>query len=198
MKTIKSAILLQQLMESSISLLEDISRLEEYTGTGQLEMNDGEGRWNTLQVLEHLNSYYAYYLPMIEKKSANSNSKPRIYFAPGWLGGYFTNMMQPKDGTIKNKMKAFSNHIPAPHLQASKVIEEFLQHQRKLIYLLEFAKNRDINSIRIPISLTPFIKLKLGDTFNFIVAHNNRHRIQINNLLAFNKMSFQHEKMLAR
>ena len=67
MKTIKSAILLQQLMESSISLLEDISRLEEYTGTGQLEMNDGEGRWNIVQVLEHLNSYYAYYLPIIEK-----------------------------------------------------------------------------------------------------------------------------------
>ena len=198
MKTIKSAILLQQLMESSISLLEDISRLEEYTGTGQLEMNDGEGRWNILQVLEHLNSYYAYYLPMIEKKSANSSSKPRIDFTPGWLGGYFTNMMQPKDGTIKNKMKAFSNHIPVPRLQASKVIEEFLQHQRKLIYLLELAKNRDMNSIRIPISLTPFIKLKLGDTFNFIIAHNNRHRIQINNLLAFNKMSFQHETMLAR
>ena len=136
MKTIKSAILLQQLMESSISLLEDISRLEEYTGTGQLEMNDGEGRWNILQVLEHLNSYYAYYLPIIEKKSASANATPRIDFTPGWLGTYFTNMMQPKDGTIKNKMKAFSNHIPPPRLEAGKVSEEFLQHQRKLIYLL--------------------------------------------------------------
>lgn len=193
MKSIKSAILLQQLMESSISLLEDISRLEEYNGTGQLEMNDGAGRWNILQVLEHLNSYYAYYLPIIEMKTSDSNATSRIDFTPGWLGAYFTNMMQPKDGTIKNKMKAFSNHIPPPRLQASKVIEEFLQHQRKLIYLLELAKKRDINSIRIPISLTPFIKLKLGDTFNFIIAHNNRHLIQIYNLLAFNKIRFQHQ-----
>ena len=197
MKTIKSAILLQQLMESSISLLEDISRLEEYTGTGQLEMNDGEGRWNILQVLEHLNSYYAYYLPIIEKKSASANATPRIDFTPGWLGTYFTNMMQPKDGTIKNKMKAFSNHIPPPRLEAGKVIEEFLQHQRKLIYLLELAKNLDINSIRIPISLTPYIKLKLGDTFNFIIAHNNRHRLQIENILDFNKMVLRHEAMQA-
>ena len=193
MKSIKSAILLQQLMESSISLLEDISRLEEYNGTGQLEMNDGAGRWNILQVLEHLNSYYAYYLPIIEMKTSDSNATSRIDFTPGWLGAYFTNMMQPMDGTIKNKMKAFSNHIPPPRLQASKVIEEFLQHQRKLIYLLELAKKRDINSIRIPISLTPFIKLKLGDTFNFIIAHNNRHLIQIYNLLAFNKIRFQHQ-----
>ena len=193
MKSIKSAILLQQLMESSISLLEDISRLEEYNGTGQLEMNDGAGRWNILQVLEHLNSYYAYYLPIIEMKTSDSNATSRIDFTPGWLGAYFTNMMQPMDGTIKNKMKAFSNHIPPPRLQASKVIEEFLQHQRKQIYLLELAKKRDINSIRIPISLTPFIKLKLGDTFNFIIAHNNRHLIQIYNLLAFNKIRFQHQ-----
>lgn len=198
MKTIKSAILLQQLMESSISLLEDISRLEEYSGTGLLEMNDGAGRWNILQVLEHLNSYYTYYLPIIEKKSADSNATSRIDFTPGWLGAYFTNMMQPKDGTIKHKMKAFSNHIPPPRLQASEVIEEFLQHQRKLIYLLELAKNKDINNIRIPISLTPFIKLKLGDTFSFIIAHNNRHRVQINNLLAFNKLSLQLETMLAQ
>lgn len=193
MKSIKSAILLQQLMESSISLLEDISRLEEYNGTGQLEMNDGAGRWNILQVLEHLNSYYAYYLPIIEMKTLDSKSTSQIDFTPGWLGAYFTNMMQPMDGTIKNKMKAFSNHIPPPRLQASKVIEEFLQHQRKQIYLLELAKKRDINSIRIPISLTPFIKLKLGDTFNFIIAHNNRHLIQIYNLLAFNKIRFQHQ-----
>jgi len=190
--------MLQQLINTSIKLLEEITRLEQYTGSGQLEMNDGAGRWNILQVLERLNSYYAYYLPMIEKKSANANSTPGTDFTPGWLGAYFTNMMQPKDGSIKNKMKAFSNHIPPPRLQASKVIAEFLQHQRKLIYMLELAKNMDINSIRIPISLTPFIKLKLGDTFNFIIAHNNRHWIQIENILSFHKIRLHKETNQAR
>ena len=184
-----TAILLQELKKSSILLLDDIIRISEQLETHQLEVNDGVGRWNILQVLEHLNSYYAYYLPLIETKTKNAGNHPQQDFKPGWLGAYFTQMMQPKDGVIRNKMKAFRNHVPNEQLSAQKVIEEFLQFQRKLIYLLQLAENKDLNAIRIPISLSPFIKLKLGDTFSFIVAHNNRHRKQIENILAFNNIN---------
>ena len=132
-------------------------------------MNDGEGRWNILQVLEHLNSYYAYYLPIDRNKNLQTpeTQHHEQILRPVGLGAYFTKMMQPKDGAIRNKMKAFSNHIPPASLQASKVIEEFLQHQRKLIYLLELAKNKDINSIRIPISLNAIHQIKTGRYLQF-------------------------------
>ena len=107
-----------------------------------------------------------------------------------------------RKGSVDQKniklIEYYENTIKAGSFDEIKeVIEEFLQHQRKLIYLLELAKNLDINSIRIPISLTPYIKLKLGDTFNFIIAHNNRHRLQIENILDFNKMVLRHEAMQA-
>jgi hypothetical protein len=37
------------------------------------------------------------------------------------------------------------------------------------------AKRANLNTIKIPISIVPFIKLKLGDTFQFIITHNERH-----------------------
>jgi hypothetical protein len=40
------------------------------------------------------------------------------------------------------------------------------------------AKNTDLNKIKIPISLTNLIKLKLGDVFQFIITHNERHLAQ--------------------
>lgn len=193
MKTIKSTTLLDQLKKSSVILLEEIIQIDDQLETDQLEMNDGEGRWNILQVLEHLNSYYSYYLPLIEVKTGNAGNQSCIDFTPGWLGAYFTRMMQPKDGIIKKKMKAFKNHEPPDRLQAKNVIREFLQHQRKLIHLLQLAESRNLNKVRIPISLTRFITLKLGDTFNFIVAHNNRHRMQIKNILKFNNIQLQHK-----
>jgi hypothetical protein len=37
----------------------------------------------------------------------------------------------------------------------------------------------DIGAIRIPISISPLIRLKLGDTFHFLVAHQLRHLEQV-------------------
>jgi hypothetical protein len=49
--------------------------------------------------------------------------------------------------------------------------------------LLEQAKQIDLNRTKVPISIAPFIKLKLGDVFMFLVAHNFRHVLQVNNAI---------------
>ncbi|MBZ5859493.1 DinB family protein [Flavihumibacter profundi] len=183
MKPFNSSVLLRELSNESLVLLEDITQIAEQTSPDLLETNDGPGRWNTLQVLEHLNSYYRYYLPLMEHKMELSTKHAQPLFKPGWLGDYFTRSMLPKNGTISNKMKAVKSHSPNPKLNSSHVIGEFLQWQRKLVHLLHLAERCDLNAIRIPISISPFIKLKLGDVFRFIIAHNQRHQVQIGKLL---------------
>ncbi|ULQ58390.1 DinB family protein [Flavihumibacter rivuli] len=183
MKQVNANDLLQSLKEDSVFLLEQIENISIYTPVELLETNDGEGRWNTLQVLEHLNTYYRYYLPHIEKAIAASSAQPQQYFKPGWLGNYFTNSMKPKDGQVKNKMKAMGKHNPDPKLDAKAVMRDFLHYQRTFVLLLEKGKQADLNSVKVPISIASFIRLKLGDVFSFIVAHNNRHWIQIEKLL---------------
>jgi hypothetical protein len=80
-------------------------------------------------------------------------------------------------------MKAFKNHRPPPDIDSKKVIDEFLQQEQTLLQLLNKGREKDLAKIRIPISIAPYIKLKAGDTFRFIIAHHQRHFLQVENTL---------------
>ena len=142
------------------------------------------GKWSVVQVLAHINSYGRYYLPAIER-SLQVNKTHKEIFKPGWFGNYFTKIMKPgEDGKIGNKMSAPKNHRPAPHLDIKPVMDEFFSQQQKLLELLEKAKQKDIGAIRTPISISRLVKLKVGDTFRFLVAHEQRHFVQVANSIS--------------
>lgn len=183
MKPLNSSEFLSKLKTESLFLLEQMENISNHTPLELLESNNGRGGWNTIQVLEHLNSYYRYYLPRIERLIAGSTLGPNPIFKPGLLGSYFTKTMQPKNGRVANKMKAMKNHSPSTDLNARTVIAEFLQWQRLLPLLMDRSQKADLNRIKVPLSIAPFLRMKLGDVFGFMVAHNNRHWVQIENLL---------------
>lgn len=141
-------------------------------------------KWSVIQVLEHLNSYNRYYLPEIEK-SLQSEQPLNLQFKSGWFGDYFTKMMMPgKDGKVANKMNAPKDHRPITDLDAEGVIAEFIAGEQKLLVLFQQASSTDIGMLKVPISISRFIKLKLGDTFRFLIAHQQRHFIQLENTLS--------------
>jgi hypothetical protein len=157
--------------------------------------------WSVLECLEHLNLYGRFYLPEIKNRiSEHSRSsspltesdtrqshqtsvplpprrrKHEPVFKSGWLGNYFANSMLPK--MKLNKMKTFRNMNPINSKLDKKVIEEFLSQQRELLQLLEDARKISLNKTRTSISISKLIKLKLGDTFRFVIYHNQRHMLQ--------------------
>lgn len=132
------------------------------------------GGWSITQCLEHLNSYGRYYLPAMQKAINSSADQPEaMHFKSSWLGAYFTRLMQP--GAKSKAMKAPKEHNPRPDLDPAKVIAEFIEQQESLQALLRAAKTKDLNRIRISISIAQWIRLKLGDVFGFLTAHNERH-----------------------
>ncbi len=65
------------------------------------------------------------------------------------------------------------------HSQLNKeVVEEFIRQQKQLLELLEKAGNVDLQKIKTGISISKLIRLKLGDTFRFVIYHNERHVVQ--------------------
>lgn len=137
------------------------------------------GSWSIAQTLEHLNAYNRYYLPEIEKALLKSAASAKN-FKPGWLGDYFTKLMLPgENGTLAKKMSAPKGYAFAPELDADKVVAEYISGQEKLLELLRRAMSKDLAGVRVPISLSKMIKLKLGDTFRFLIAHQKRHFLQI-------------------
>ncbi|HOA37004.1 MAG TPA: DinB family protein [Flavihumibacter sp.] len=189
---------LQLLKDSSLQLLAFADELRPQYSIEILETADGPGRWNCIQVLEHLNSYYRYYFPLFEKefdrKMTASRQQPPSDYRASWLGGYLTRSMLPKQNALALKMKAFKNHSPVAGMDANKVIAEFIGQQRRLIELINRAAAVDLRSIRIGISIARWVKLPLGDLLSFLVAHNERHHFQMEKLLGLAHLPFALEQ----
>ncbi len=103
MKTINSNVLLENLQGHVRTLLATTGQLSQQSTT-LLELPRPDGGWSVAQVLEHLNIYCRYYIPAIESRLHMHQTMPARDFKPGWLGNYFTSLMQPAaDRTIKKE-----------------------------------------------------------------------------------------------
>lgn len=183
MKQLNSAILLDQLEATVKQHILQLHYLQQRDPELLLKQ-PAPGKWSVAQVLEHLNSYGRYYLPHIEKAIGHSSSPAAVAYSPGWIGNYFTKTMLPdQQGVVRNKMSSPRNHRPAPSLDSHTVLQEFLVQEKKLLHLLTAARQQHLGKARVPVSIAPFIKIKLGDTFRFFIAHHQRHFVQISSTL---------------
>jgi DinB superfamily len=193
MKKINSNTLLQNLQDDVRQIIFNANQLQQYPKeilTKQPEPN----AWSVAQVLEHLNMYSRYYMEAIEKQLHRNQTIASNSFVPGWLGNYFANLMKPtKENKIAKKMKAPKNAIPSLQPNANDMLGEYINHQHHLLNLLTIAKSANLNGNRIPTSLSKLIKLKLGDTFRFFVAHEQRHFLQIATVLKSVKQHIKYQ-----
>ncbi len=168
------------LIEQTKKNIKEVELLKE-NDLQTLTRKRNEKSWSILECLEHLNLYGDYYLPEIEKKINNSNKSSESEYKSGILGNYFAKSMLPKEKL--NKMKTFKDKNPLNSKLDKSVIDKFLQQQIKLLDLLTLSKNVSLNKVKIQTSISSFIKLRLGDTFQFIINHNLRHLKQIERIL---------------
>jgi len=181
MKKFKADDLIDKLQSDVKQLIAAAEHLQQADAV-KLSYPPAEGSWSVAQCLEHLNAYNRYYLPQIVKATTVVSKDLNAWFTPGMFGDRFTRMMMPKNVfEITNKMKASKSYTPQRGLNVEAVFKEFFEHQNKLLLLLEVSRKRNMSSIRIPVSISKFLKLKLGDTFRFLIAHEQRHIIQARN-----------------
>ncbi|GGF16305.1 DinB family protein [Flavobacterium limi] len=177
----QSKILIQTLSEQTKQIINQTEKLKTYD-LPILTWRENETSWNILECLEHLNLYGDFYLPQIENKIQNSDTKADFEFKSGLLGNYFAKTMLPKEKL--NKMKTFKDKNPLNTNLDKAVISKFINQQIKLLDLLNQSGKVSLNKVKIQISISRLIKLKLGDTFQFYVNHMIRHLNQIDRIEA--------------
>ncbi|CAN5159030.1 DinB family protein [soil metagenome] len=137
--------------------------------------------WSVLECVEHLNLYGDFYLPEIERVSSKSTYASEPVFKSGILGNYFAEMMLPRPGF--KKIKTFKDKNPLGSELEKTSIEKFILQQDKLTALLEKASHVSLNRTKAAISLSKYVKLKLGDILRVVVYHNQRHLKQAKRVL---------------
>lgn len=171
--------LIQTLLEQTRQIINQAEKLKSYD-LNTIKWKENEISWNTLECLEHLNLYGDFYLPQIENQIKNSTTKTDEEFNSGILGNYFAKSMLAKEKL--NKMKTFKDKNPINAQLDKSVIDKFINQQIKLLDLLNQSRNTSLNKVKIRTSISSLIKLKLGDTFQFLINHNIRHLKQIDKI----------------
>ncbi len=174
--------LLTELQHQTESFLQTAIQKWQMLPPAKMLQQPQPGSWSAAQCLEHLNSYGRYYQPALQQSIADAKEKgltSQDKFKSSWIGNFFTELMLPKgEAKTVKKMKAPKNHTPLTQLDSDAVLAEFIDQQEKILQLLEEAKAIDIRKAKTPISISRFIKLPVGDTFRFLIAHNYRHMLQ--------------------
>ncbi len=137
--------------------------------------------WSVLECIEHLKRYNDFYIPEIKNKMDGTPAKANLQFRSGWLGNYFANAMLPKEQL--NKMNTFKEMNPLNSRLDMVLLENFEQQLISLNQLVERAKEYDLSKIKTSVSISKWIKLRLGDTFRVVVNHQTRHFAQIDKVI---------------
>ncbi|MEP7127707.1 MAG: DinB family protein [Chitinophagales bacterium] len=175
--TIESTLLIHDLsarMESATAKVRQLKSID----TEKLNFRKSAEAWSALECIEHLNLYGDFYLPEMEKQIlSQKKGTPSTVFKSGLLGNYFANLMLIKNGKVK-KMITLKDKNPIHADLNITTIDRFLKQQERLISLLHQAKDINLTRTKSAISLSKYIRLRLGDTFRFVIYHIERHVAQ--------------------
>ena len=184
MKKIKSNVLLDRLSDLSNRLSADATKEFEELTKEQLFWNSDKNSWSIAQCLAHINAYYRFYIPVFIERIKNSRfQEPTEIFQSSPLGN--STYIRVKLGKVKNvkrKLKSAKDYNPLinTNLKTENSLNEFIENQNKLIEILEAAKKINIRKTKTPFSIRPIVKLRIGDAFQYIVYHCERHIEQAN------------------
>jgi uncharacterized damage-inducible protein DinB len=146
-----------------------------------LNKKESPVKWSILECIEHLNRYNRFYNVAIAGKLLPGPAKIDVQVKTTWIGKKSIQAMHPNNLKQQKTLK----HLNPIHSQVSRsAMDEFLQHQRDLLVLLKKAESVNINTVRIPIEFFRLLKMNLGDAFQFVIVHQQRHMDQLNRILS--------------
>lgn len=147
--------------------------------------------WSINEVFAHLNEYALYYHQAFSSKIARTRYRDaKDVFISSPLGRSAWKSM--KLGNVKNvkrKFKAQRSYNPSlnPELLKEQTIEKFNEYQVELLSIIDNAQTVNLRKVKIPISISKIVRLKLGDALLFVVYHNERHLYQALSILSHSK-----------
>ncbi len=171
---------IDQSIKTLESGLQEIKDLIEGMDSKSLNQLEGPKKWSILQTLEHLTLANTLYVKNIDNAYQKYSEASSEVYKSHWKGDWFTRLIFPKEnGEIKNKMNTVGFMAPDVNLEPEKTIDNFFTVHQKFIDQMKKARDYDLNKVKVVTGFGPMVKLRLGDVFNFLIGHIQRHILQI-------------------
>lgn len=138
----------------------------------QLAWTPPGGGWSVGQVLEHLIVANGLYLQLCEALVARGTlAAGDATWKPTLVGGFLARAIAPE---AKRRLPAPRVFRPGP-APRERVLDTFVDMQGRLASLIERSATLDWRRLKGPSPVTPLVRVNLGDAFQVLVNHNNRH-----------------------
>jgi hypothetical protein len=144
-------------------------------------------KWSVLEVVSHLNQVYKVYLENFEKTISDApelkddHTLRRQSTILGRMSAYF---MKPKGKKRKFKMKTFDFFEPVSNSKKpNDTIALFFENKNRFNEIIKSARLKDIKGLKIPTALGEKIKFYIPECIDFLLAHEERHLVQIEEIL---------------
>lgn len=149
-----------------------------------LTWRPGEFRWNLLEVTEHMIRFGDHYLPKLVQAMSypKSLNKPQD-FSSGIIAERFNKIIRPVNGEVRNKSKAAPKANPFLRQLDRSVLVEHKEQQEKLKSIIDNSRGLNWSKNNISSMLHPWFKMGFGDSLRLMIYHQERHYIQIDNLI---------------
>lgn len=179
--------LLETSSEITLKNIHDVEKKISVLSDKQLKWRPNEQTWSINEIFSHLNEYVKYYHQVFATKiSTTKFTEPKSQYISSPLGkSAWKSMQLGVAKNIKRKFNAPRNYNPSVNksLLNDDAVPFFIQSQKELMDIIDKAKFVNIQRVKVPISISKFIRLRLGDAFLFVIYHNERHVYQALNLL---------------
>lgn len=152
----------------------------------QLNWKPNEATWSCAEIFAHLNGYATYYHHAFKRKIEITRfRKPSVNFVSSPLGrSAWQSMKLGKEKNVKRKFNSPKEYNPSiqKSLLTGTELKDLVTHQNELLNILESCVAVNIRKVKVPISISKIVRLRLGDALLFVTYHNERHMQQAMNL----------------
>jgi hypothetical protein len=162
----------------------EIRALIEGLDGAQLNWQPETRKWSILQVLEHLalsaELYLAPLTTAIERGHADAVTEPEAQPKARLIEGLFLRSLRSR---VKLKAPPLVAVRGASDLDPEQVLGRWAASHGALIAAADRGRALDPNRVRITSPLASVLKLGLGVAFEVLLAHEQRHTLQIRRIL---------------
>ncbi len=155
--------------------IEEVQGLVREFGRAGFRWRPAPKRWSVGEHLAHMSQTIRPYLPGIRRET--HQAREAGWTSPGpyrytRFGVWFARAMEPPP---RLRVPTLRSLVPPHGLPKQSVLAEFEVVQRDLIEAMESADGVDLGRATIRSPFARLVKLRLGEAFMTILAHNRRH-----------------------
>ena len=183
----KSAEFLDLRKKETLEIIEAVNTIFELLDDASFNKKPSMEKWSIGECFQHLNLTLNIYIPQMMELVEQKEIYPKHTdtFSHSFLGKIAVKSMTPKkDSTIPYKMKTFGDLKPLKtHGGQKSILDDFLAFQEDILYMITALSDMSLTKPKITTAAGKWLKMGIGDALHFMVAHNQRHLQQAQNVL---------------